>query len=135
MKYYLLTVLLNLFLPENTISCNRSVTNMMYYYVCRSKKNGLNQFFKEVFWLKWNFFLHLYIAACYKTIPIEVDHTYKNYLEFSVDIHSNQKKATITVLFLISSIFPTLRKYRTQKINAFNEKLFDTLMAINNCNT
>ena len=135
MKYYLLTVLLNLFLPENTISCNRSVTNMMYYYVCRSKKNGLNQFFKEVFWLKWNFFLHLYIAACYKTIPIEVDHTYKNYLEFSVDFDSNQKKKPITVLFLISSIFPNLRKYRNQKINAFNEKLFDTLMAINNCNT
>ena len=135
MKYYLLTVLLNLFLPENTISCNRSVTNMMYYYACRLKKKmDWTNFFKEVFWLKWNFFLHLYSSFCYKTSPIEVDHTYKNYLEFSVDFDSNQKK-TITVLFLISSIFPNLRKYCTQKINAFNEKLFDTLMAINNCNT
>ena len=57
MKYYLLTVLLNLFLPENTISCNRSVTKMMYYYACRLKKKmDWTNFFQEVFWLKWNFF-------------------------------------------------------------------------------
>ena len=91
------------------------------------KKNGLNQFFLGSFLAKMELFFYTYIAACYKTSPIEVDHTYKNYLEFSVDFDSNQKKKTITVLFLISSIFPNLRKYRTQKINAFNEKLFDTL--------
>ena len=56
------------------------------------KKNGLNQFFLGSFLAKMELFFYTYIAACYKTSPIEVDHTYKNYLEFSVDFDSNQKK-------------------------------------------